>query len=196
VAVTAVSDDRHPESVAVAERRRLGMWLFLASLGMLIGGSLVGFLVIRLRAEQWPPAGSPGLPVSFLISTAILAVISALLIAAERAVRAGSRTRPTALLGAAVVLGIAFILSQIAGWARLAQASELPQTNLYLFGIYVLSFLHLLHVVGGLVPLVWVTLRARSGRYTADDHEGVTLTGMYWHFLGIAWLAILAVLAL
>ena len=32
------------------------------------------------------------------------------------------------------------------------------------------------------------------GRYTADAHEGVTGTAMYWHFLGVAWLGILAVL--
>ena len=44
---------------ALAERRRFGMWLFLASLGMLFGGSLVGFIVIRSRAPEWPPAGSP-----------------------------------------------------------------------------------------------------------------------------------------
>jgi heme/copper-type cytochrome/quinol oxidase subunit 3 len=196
VAAGGAPGRRPTEAAAIAERRSLGMWLFLASLGMLFAGSLAGFLVIRFRADQWPPAGSPGLPVSFLISTALLAVISALLVATERAIRAGSRTRPAALLTAAVVLGAAFILSQIAGWAGLAAASELPQNNLYLFGIYVLSFLHLLHVVGGMVPLVWVTVRSRAGGYTADDHGGVTLTAMYWHFLGIVWLAILAVLAL
>jgi len=79
-------------------------------------------------------------------------------------------------------------------WAQLAAASELPQNNLYLFGVYVLSFLHVLHVVGGLVPLVWVALRSRRGGYTAEDHEGVTLAAMYWHFLGVVWLGILAVL--
>jgi len=60
----------------------------------------------------------------------------------------------------------------------------------------VLSFLHVLHVIGGLVPLVWVMMRSRVERYTADDHEGVTVVAMYWHFLGVVWLGILAVLAL
>jgi heme/copper-type cytochrome/quinol oxidase subunit 3 len=172
------------------------MWLFLASLGMLFGGSLVGFLVIRLRADEWPPAGSPGLPAGFLVSTALLVVISTLLIAAERVIRSGDGSRLTALLSAASALGVAFVLSQVASWVRLVADSVLPQDNLFLFGVYVLSFLHVLHVVGGLVPLVWVSLRSRTGRYTPDDHDGVTLTGMYWHFLFVAWLGILAVLAL
>ena len=174
------------EITAVAERRRFGMWLFLASLAMLFGGCLVGFLVIRLRAPEWPPAGSPGLPSAFWVSTALLVIVSALLVAAERAADVGQSSRLTRL----------FVLSQVSGWTRLAEASELPQNNLYLFGVYVLSFLHVLHVVGGLVPLVWVALRSRSGRYNATDHEGVTDVAMYWHFLGIVWLGILAVLAL
>jgi heme/copper-type cytochrome/quinol oxidase subunit 3 len=194
--VTAVSNPGVDERAAIAERRRFGMWLFLASLGMLFGGSLVGFLVIRLRADEWPPAGSPGLPASFLVSTALLVVISAALIAAEAAIRSSARSRASALLSAAALLGAAFILSQISGWARLAADSVLPQDNLFLFGVYVLSFLHVLHVVGGMVPLVWVAVRCRRGAYAADDHVGVTLTAIYWHFLFVVWLGILAVLAL
>jgi heme/copper-type cytochrome/quinol oxidase subunit 3 len=189
-------DTSAAEITAVAERRRFGMWLFLASLAMLFGGCLVGFLVIRLRAPEWPPAGSPGLPSAFWVSTALLVIVSALLVAAERAADVGRSSRLTRLFGAASLVGVAFVLSQVSGWTRLAEASELPQNNLYLFGVYVLSFLHVLHVVGGLVPLVWVALRSRSGRYTATDHEAVTDVAMYWHFLGIVWLGILAVLAL
>lgn len=184
------------EIAAIAQRRRFGMWLFLASLAMLFGGCLVGFTVIRLRAPEWPPAGSPNLPTAFWLSTGILVIVSLLLWAAERAVDADRIDRLTRLLGAASVVGIAFVFSQVSGWARLTAASELPQNNLYLFGVYVLSFLHVLHVVGGLIPLIWVTMRSRSNRYTSTDHEGVTDVAMYWHFLGIVWLGILAVLAL
>jgi cytochrome c oxidase subunit 3 len=172
------------------------MWLFLASLGMLFGGCLTGFVVIRSRAPEWPPAGSPSLPAAFWLSTALLVIVSALLLAAERAAGEGRTDRLTALLAASAAVGIAFVLSQVSGWAQLAAASELPQNNLYLFGVYVLSFLHVLHVVGGLVPLIWVALRSRTGRYTPEDHEGVTVVAMYWHFLGVVWLGILAVLAL
>lgn len=177
-------------------RRRFGMWLLLVALGMLFAGCLVGFIVIRLRAPEWPPAGSPGLPAAFWLSTSLLLVVSVLLVLAERAVGAGRIAGLTRYLGATTALGIAFVLSQVSGWAQLVEASELPQNNLYLFGVYVLSFLHVLHVIGGLVPLVWVTLRARAGRYTAADHEAVTDVAMYWHFLGVVWLGILAVLAL
>ncbi len=64
------------------QSNKLGMWLFLASLAMLFGGCLVGFIVIRLRALEWPPAGSPGLPTAFWISAVLLALISVLLVLA------------------------------------------------------------------------------------------------------------------
>ncbi|MCU0302594.1 MAG: cytochrome c oxidase subunit 3 [Thermoanaerobaculales bacterium] len=183
-------------AAAAAERRRLGLWLFLASLGMLFGGCLVGFVVIRLRAPEWPPPGSPPLPGAFWVSTAVLAALSAVLVAAGRAAERDRRVPLTGLLSAAGGLAIGFIASQVAGWSALAGAAALPQGSLYLFGVWVLSFLHLLHAVGGLVPLVWAALRARRGRYTSTDHEGVTSVAIYWHFLGVVWLAILAVLAL
>lgn len=192
------ADDLAPsrETNATTERRRLGMWLFLASLGMLFAGCLAGFLVIRFRAPEWPPAGSPGLPDQFWVSTALLAVVSALLVAADRAIGRGDGGRTSRLLAAAAVLGVAFVLSQVSGWADLVDADQLPQSNLFLFGLYLLTFLHVLHVIGGLIPLVWVALRARAGRYTAVEHSGVTVVGMYWHFLGVVWLAIVAALAL
>jgi cytochrome c oxidase subunit 3 len=192
--VTASLGNPADNPAVTADHRRFGMWLFLAALGMLFGGCLVGFVVIRLRAPEWPPAGSPDLPAAFWMSTALLAVMSALLVAADRAANAGRTARLTQLLTAAAAVGIAFVLSQVSGWTRLAAADQLPQDNLFLFGVYVLTFLHVMHVVGGLVPLIWVALRSRSGRYTSSDHEGVTVVAMYWHFLGIAWLGILAVL--
>ena len=56
-------DDAHDKSsVPPASFRRLGMWLLLASLGMLFGASLIGFLILRARADQWPPSGTPPMP--------------------------------------------------------------------------------------------------------------------------------------
>ena len=173
---------------------RLGMWLFLASLGMLFTGSFVGYLVIRLRAPEWPPPGSPSLPSGLWLSTAVLLLLSVVLLLAQHAAREGRHEVLTRMLTASVVLAIAFLGSQVANWMRMAAADNLPQQSLFTFGFFVLTFLHALHVIGGLVPRILVTLRARRGRYTAADNEGVQLTAMYWHFLLATWVVILIVL--
>jgi cytochrome c oxidase subunit 3 len=184
-----------PQDPRVQGVGRLGTWLLIASLGMLFGAALVGYLVIRMRALEWPPPGSPSLPGGVWISTAILIVLSATLVLAERAIRAGRKDRLVGKLVVSDLLALAFLASQLRCWIQLAAENVLPEQNLLIWGFFTLTFLHALHVLAGLVPLVLVTLRARGGRYTAAGHEGVHLVAMYWHFLLATWVAILVVLA-
>ncbi len=171
------------------------MRLFLVSLGILFGASLVGYLVVRLRADEWPPPGTPELPAGLWVSTAILVVLSAVLVVAVRSARAARATALGQQLAAASALGIAFLAAQTGNWMSIAAGAVVPRQSLFLFAFYVLTFLHALHVLAGVVPLVLVTLRARRGRYV-DDPEPVELVASYWHFLGAAWLAIFAVLSI
>ena len=177
-----------------ARVRTMGMWLFIASLAMLFGASLVGYLVIRMRAPEWPPPGSPALPAGLWISSALLVLLSVLLAFAERSIRGGREEGLTRMLSAATLVSVAFLAAQVSNWMRMASDNVLPQQSLLVWGFYTLTFLHALHVLAGLVPLIVVTLRARRGRYTATDYEGVHLVALYWHFLAVAWVAILVVL--
>ena len=61
-------------------------------------------------------------------------------------------------------------------------------SSLYGFTFYMLTGLHGVQVIGGLIPLAVVTFQAFRGRYTATDHRGVTYGAMYWHFLDGMWL--------
>jgi cytochrome c oxidase subunit 3 len=196
---TASSGEPGGQAVATADAglspRQLGMRLFLVSLGILFGASLIGYLVIRWRADQWPPPGTPELPPGLWASTAILAVLSVLLVVAVRSARAAETVALGRQLAAATALAVAFLAAQTGNWGGMAAGGVVPQQSLLLFAFYVLTFLHALHVLAGVVPLVLVTLRTRKGRYV-DDPEPVELVAAYWHFLGVAWLAIFAVLSI
>jgi cytochrome c oxidase subunit 3 len=170
------------------------MWLLLASLGMLFGAGLVGFLVLRVRAEHWPPPGTPPMPGGLWISTALLVVLSFVLILAGRAAREGRQPVLGRMLSISVLLALAFLAAQISNWMRMATSSVLPDENLLVWFFYGLTILHAAHVLFGLLPLIVVSVRARAGRYTVEEHESVHLVGMYWHFLLVTWIAILIVL--
>jgi cytochrome c oxidase subunit 3 len=172
----------------------MGMWLLLASLGMLFGASLVGFLVLRVRAEQWPPVGTPPMPGGVWISTVLLVVLSSVLIFAGRAARDGRQSVLGRMLSISILLALAFLVAQTSNWMRMATTSVLPEANLLVWFFYVLTILHAAHVLFGLIPLIVVSIRARAGRYTAEEHESVHLVGMYWHFLLVTWVAILVIL--
>ncbi len=127
------------------------------------------------------------------MSTAILAVLSTLLVVAARSLRAGSGGAARAQLAAATALGIAFLGAQVSNWMGMAGGDFVPRNSLFAFGFWVLTFLHAIHVVGGLIPLMLTTMRAGSGRYDQDS-EPVELVASYWHFLGITWVVIFVVL--
>lgn len=172
------------------------MWLLIASLTMLFGAALVGYLVIRMRTPEWPPPGTPALPVGLWVSTALLVLLSGLLVVAERAVRGGRLETLNRMLAASLLLGVAFVVSQVSSWIRMAADTVTPEQSLLVWGFYTLTFLHAVHVLAGLVPLTLVTLRARRGLYTPTHHEGVDFVAMYWHFLLATWVVIFIVLHL
>ncbi len=107
--------------------------------------------------------------------------------------RAGRASETARLLAAATALGAAFLVAQAANWLRLDAGAD---RTMLVFGFWLLmTVLHALHVLGGLVPLAIATVRAECDRYL-NDPEPVELVASYWHFLGITWLAIFAALAL
>jgi heme/copper-type cytochrome/quinol oxidase subunit 3 len=185
---------RGSEAQREAEAGRLGMWLFLASLGMLFGAGLLGHLIIRFRQPVWPPEGAPGLPGGIWISTALLAATSAVLVWAERAVRSDRLGSLYGTLWAALGLGIAFITMQIVNWSAMATAVAATGEDLYTFTYWSLTVLHGLHVVGGLIPLTLITYRTSTGRYGSRNVGPVHNVALYWHFLGVTWIGILVVL--
>ena len=194
--LTAPPAELDQPSVPPASFRRMGMWLLLASLGMLFGAVLVGFLVLRSRAAEWPPAGAPPLPGGLWVSTALLVVLSFVLVRAGRSARAGRQATLNRMLSISVLLAVAFLVAQVSNWMRMAAFSILPNENLLVWFFYLLTILHAAHVLFGLVPLLLITVRARRGRYTVEEHESVHLVGMYWHFLLVTWIAIMATLTL
>lgn len=175
---------------------RLGMAVLLASLTMLFAAGVVGYLVIRARAEAWPPPGVPSLPGGLWLSTVLILLSSATLHWAVDGIRHDDRRALRMGLTATAVLGLAFLASQTLSWFALVAAEGRPQANLYAFTFFVLTVLHALHVVGGLVPLGLVTARAWRGAYTRERHAGVEYTAIYWHYLGGVWLVLFAVLQL
>jgi cytochrome c oxidase subunit 3 len=173
-----------------------GMRLFLLSTGILFGSILIGFICIRMLAIA--PPQLPPLPWGLWVSTLLLLVSSATMQAARSAARCGETGRLRSYLVATTLLAFAFLAAQVVCWllwlepmrGSLDQAEQV----FLLTGFYTLTGLHALHVIGGIVPLVVITARARAGRYSAQYHPGVIYTTMYWHFLGGVWVVTYATL--
>lgn len=172
----------------------LGMWLFLASLAVLFAAAIVGYLIVRLKAADWPPPGMPRLPGGLGLATLILIVASVTVHYALRAIRAGESAAASRRLAATLVLTSAFLGLQTWNWWMLMRAHLSATSNLYAFTFFMLTGLHAVHVLGGIGLLGAVWIRARLGRYGCGHHPGITYAAMYVHFLDAVWLVLYAVL--
>ena len=168
--------------------RPIGLWVFLATLTALLGASIIGYLVVRLRAEVWPPPGVPRAPATLWISTALLILGSLAIHHGVRALRQGRLARFRNAFTATLVLGLLFLLSQAVNGAELLAAVAGRPKELYTFTFMMLVVLHALHLLGGLVPLALVVRRALRDGYGPEDHVGPKLVAIYWHYLDFVWL--------
>lgn len=169
---------------------RIGMWLLLASLAMLFLPLLVIYGTLRLRYSTWPPPGIHSPTGGFLLATAILFGVSASLHVSLQRIRGGRlRTfRRYVLLG--LGLAVAFVLCQLGNWLSLFSGQFSDETWPVIGYLYFFTGVHALHVIGGMVPLALVAMRA--GRYSPANHNGPRFVTMYWHFLDGVWLVMLA----
>ncbi len=175
----------------------IGMCLFLASLVMLFAAAMLGYALVRLSAGG-SAGGTIHIPRPLALSTALLLLSS---ITIERAVYLLHREKIAAFrrqLLFTFILTLAFIAVQVPSLADLLSTHQAGLgRGVTIYGlVFVLILLHALHVIGGVVPLV-VTLRlAQRGRYDHECTTPVRSLALYWHFLGMVWISMLAMFAL
>lgn len=178
------------------ELGKFGFALFLLSLGMFFAASIVGYLVIRLRAEEWPPAGAPAFPAALWISTFVIVLTSVAIQWALNSIQQNNRVKLLVALYVSAGLGILFLILQSLNWFLLYQRELMMKDNLYAFTFYLLTGLHALHVIGGIIPMIITIYKARQELYTSYHYNGVYYLTMYWHFLDGVWIVLYITLLL
>lgn len=183
-----------PADRASEEVGTLGMRIFLASLSMLFIASVIGYLMTRLRAEAWPPDGTPPMPGGLWASTWVLMLSSATIQLAVRSARLDRSRAVGPWMLVTTLLGLMFLALQGFNWWKMGWFGFPDQAKLYAFTFYMLTGLHALHVIGGLGFLSLVTVRAFRGGYWSLHHAGVRHAAAYWHFLDGVWLILFILL--
>lgn len=166
-------------------RRRTGLWVFMGVVGMLffLFGSAY---VMRMAMPDWRPL--PFVPWQLWLSSALLLAASAAWEAAWRA----ARRHGTAVLRTAYALAcacsLAFLVSQLWAWRAMDAARLTLDASPANSFFYLITGLHGLHVIGGLVVAAWA--RRELGRNSVT----IELCARYWHFLLGLWLAMFGLL--
>lgn len=195
-------------------RYRLGMIIALAPVAMLFVAFTSAYIVRQGLGDYDPAAGvhRPDwrpltLPLALLgVNTLILAGSSLTLEMARRTLK---RHRLEALAGLwvedegrkgapwlaiTIVLGAAFLAGQIAAWQHLAARGVYIATNPSSSFFYVLTGAHALHLAGGVLALLYAGLASALRRPLETRALVLHVTAWYWHFMGLLWLYIFALL--
>ncbi len=167
---------------------KLLMWIAIASLCMMFGGWTSAFLV-RKAQGNWLLFT---MPTAFWISSIVVILSSITMILTIKAFKNREMPRYKALFGLTTFLGVLFMVLQFWGFMEMHQAGiTLASTAEGVSGsfIYVISIVHLLHMLGGVIAMVvyYLMMRFRTSKkvYTAT---GLEILGTYWHFVDILWL--------
>ncbi|GAA3423469.1 cytochrome c oxidase subunit 3 [Streptosporangium sandarakinum] len=169
-----------------------GMVLFITTEATIFACLLGSYFYIRFStAGPWPPGGIKDPELSKpLIMTVLLLSSSGPMVWADLAVRRGRTAQLRAGLAFTLALGTAFLGLQATEYAT-KLGEFVWSTNVYGSLFYVITGFHGLHVIVGLVMLVFVTIAALAGKLGSRHHERVRLVAFYWHFVDAVWITIL-----
>lgn len=175
-----------------------GVKIFLASLVMLFGATLLGYVVTRIQADHWTSFRVDGLHRSLVISTVLIVFVSGALHFALHGIRYDHRDRLKLGVIVATILAVLFLVNQFELWVamldRLTEQSKSVRVgdaeggDLSVFLFFAMTVLHALHVLGGFVPLGFVLVKSFRNVYSGASFRGVWNCALYWHFIDGVWI--------
>ena len=165
-----------------------GMLIFLSSESVIFLAFFAGYIVYKLSAPQWLPAGVEGLEVrSPLINTIILVSSSFVAWFAERQLHRGNLWGFRALWLLTMAMGSYFVFGQAVEWSGLAFTL---QDGVFGGIFYLLTGFHGLHVITGILLMGLMLWRSfRPGNYDGGE-AGVTSVSLFWHFVDVIWVVL------
>jgi cytochrome c oxidase subunit III len=187
----ALEHAAHPPEAHQSSRvdaRTLGMLLFIISEVMVFGAFFTAYFFIRVVAgDPWPAEGTELPKLIAGVNTAILLSSSFTMHWALESVKSDNRLGLQAGMFTTFLLGATFLFIQINEYVHIGFS---PQDNAQGTIFYSLTGLHGAHVFIGLTLLAMVTVRAFRGHFSAAEHHGVEVPGIYWHFVDIMWVIV------
>ena len=163
------------------------LWVSIISMIMFFAG-LTSAYVISMKREDWV---SFDLPDAFYTSTIVIVLSSITLIIAKRLIKQNKLGPSLLLTAVTLLLGLGFVWFQYVGF------NELKSIGLYFTGpestvstsfIIGITFMHVLHLLAGIIVLLVLLVKQIQKKYTSNDCLGFELGAIFWHFVDILWI--------
>ena len=181
------------------EGTKLGMWLFLFTELILFGGLFIVYAVYRFsHGAEFELAANELDRLVGTVNTIILLTSSLTVAMSITAIQEGKKNLTMLLVGMTIVLACAFLLNKYFEWDHKIAAGiypgspdliNKPQGVVLYFGLYyVMTGLHALHVIIGMVVLVVMMFFVKSGTIHKGSFVRLEAGALYWHLVDIIWI--------
>ena len=207
IVATELSPEEKLELTRKAKRGLL--WFGIISILMLFAG-LTSAYMVRQGEGKWVQFALPNL---FIVSTVLIVLSSISLQWGLASVKKNQLTNLMIGVLITFILGIGFVVCQYLAWTDLVSqgiyftgsvkdmktdfkyisagnetVKDAADTgNVAASFLYVITGLHVVHLLGGILALMVVLVKSFRKKYSSTNYNGVTVCSIYWHFLDALW---------
>ena len=163
------------------------LWLGMVSMAMIFAG-LTSAYVVRQGKGDWLKFELPQL---FYISTAIIIISSVTMNWVLSSAKNNNYKNVKLASLITLILGFAFVICQFKAWGTLVDQKVFfagKYSNAAGSYLYILTGLHLLHLIGGILALLLVWVKSLKNKYNSENLLGIKLCAIFWHFLDVLWI--------
>jgi heme/copper-type cytochrome/quinol oxidase subunit 3 len=172
---------------------KVAVWWFLASEIMVFGGLITAYVVFRLGGSGWAEASHHLSVTLAAINTLVLLTSSYTVVQAFVAAERGDAPALRMQLALTLLGGLVFLGIKAVEYTTEIRAGFTPGAGIFWSFYYMMTGLHALHVIGGIV--VNGVVLATEGLSVRNPHR-VELAGLYWHFVDVVWIFLFPLLYL
>ncbi len=178
---------------------KLGVWLFLASEIMLFGGLFSAYIFLRVGSPEWPgdilghtytsASEILNVPLAF-VNTIVLIASSVTIVLSWAALAMGNFKKYRIYMGLTVLAGFGFLIIKAIEYSDKFSHGYLPAENNFLGIYFVMTGLHALHVIGGMIVNGYF-LGPGAKMWKSDPKRfmsRIEVAGLYWHFVDLVWI--------
>jgi cytochrome c oxidase subunit 3 len=209
-----MSDKEHINSHAAGhdehydpEGSKIGMWLFIFTELFLFGGLFLVYAVFRNNhSAEFHHAANELNAFIGTLNTVVLLISSMTVAMSITAIQKGNKKLAIGLLLLTVLAALVFMVNKYFEWSHKFELRIWPGSDVVkamdhgetlFYGLYyMMTGLHALHVVVGLVLLIIVIFRIQSGRINKDRYVLHENGGLYWHLVDLIWIFLFPLLYL
>ncbi len=160
------------------------LWVGLASIVMMFAGLTSAYIVKR----DQPGWTSFAIPRAFWYSTVVILLSSLTVQMALQAFKERNMQRYKSMISLTVLLGLLFAVLQVMGFGKIWQSGITLRGSGGGQFLYIIAGLHILHVLGGIVALLIMFMKAFATKIRSYNSIPVEVISTYWHFVDALWI--------